>query len=156
MTPRPRGVRPGRHVAIALTAIFAVAACGSSATPVPASAPPSAAASASVAASALPSVAPSAPASAAAGQPVSGGTLTFARTADIFTFDPYNTQDDYSIFTELQVYERLVRLSADGKGVDPELATARLSFQLTGRAEMTAPGISDVRAGRPVRIVHPP
>ena len=124
MTPRPRGVRPGRHVAIALTAIFAVAACGSSATPVPASAPPSAAASASVAASALPSVAPSAPASAAAGQPVSGGTLTFARTADIFTFDPYNTQDDYSIFTELQVYERLVRLSADGKGVDPELATA--------------------------------
>jgi peptide/nickel transport system substrate-binding protein len=57
------------------------------------------------------------------GQPVSGGTLTMARTADIFTFDPYNTQDDYSIFTELQLYDRLVKLSADGKGVEPELAT---------------------------------
>ncbi|MDB5541991.1 MAG: Extracellular solute-binding protein family 5 [Devosia sp.] len=51
------------------------------------------------------------------------GTLVVARPADIFTFDPYNTQDDRSIFTELQVYERLVKLSADGKGVEPELAT---------------------------------
>ena len=52
----------------------------------------------------------------------SGGTLTMARTADIFTFDSYNTQDDYSIFTELQVYDRLVRLADDGVSVDPELA----------------------------------
>ena len=57
------------------------------------------------------------------GIPVKGGTATFARIADIFTFDPYNTQDDRSIFTELQVYDRLVKLSADGKGVSPELAT---------------------------------
>ena len=57
------------------------------------------------------------------GTPVKGGTATFARIADIFTFDPYNTQDDRSIFTELQVYDRLVKLSADGKGVSPELAT---------------------------------
>src|SRR6516164_448811 len=56
-------------------------------------------------------------------EPTKGGTLIVARPADIFTFDPYNTQDDRSIFTELTVYERLVRLSADGKGVDPELAT---------------------------------
>src|SRR5262245_16036503 len=56
-------------------------------------------------------------------EPVKGGTLVVARPADIFTFDPYNTQDDRSIFTELTVYERLVRLSADGKSVDPELAT---------------------------------
>ena len=55
--------------------------------------------------------------------PAKGGTLVIARPADIFTFDPYNTQDDRSIFTELTLYERLVRLSADGKGVDPELAT---------------------------------
>lgn len=115
MTPWPRGIRPKRHLALAMTTILAVAACSSSATSAPPSAPPS---------SAQPTAAGSAPASPAAGQPVSGGTLTFARTADIFTFDPYNTQDDYSIFTELQVYERLVRLSADGKGVDPELATA--------------------------------
>jgi len=51
------------------------------------------------------------------------GTLVVVRPADIFTFDPYNTQDDRSIFTELQVYERLVKLSADGKNVEPELAT---------------------------------
>lgn len=66
-----------------------------------------------------------APASAGwADEPVKGGTLVMARDADIFTFDPYNTQDDPSIFTELTVYERLVKLSADGKGVEPELATA--------------------------------
>src|SRR5258708_22883188 len=58
-----------------------------------------------------------------AADPVKGGSLVVARSADIFTFDPYNTQDDRSIFTELTVYERLVRLSADGKGVEPELAT---------------------------------
>jgi len=47
-----------------------------------------------------------------------------ARTADIFTFDPYSTEDDPSIFTELQIYDRLVRLSSNGKSVDPELATS--------------------------------
>lgn len=52
------------------------------------------------------------------------GTLVVARPADIFTFDPYNTQDDRSIFTELSIYDRLVKLSADGKGVEPELATS--------------------------------
>lgn len=56
-------------------------------------------------------------------QEQSGGTLVFGRPADIFTFDPYNTQDDYSIFTELTIYDRLVRLNADGTGVEPELAT---------------------------------
>jgi peptide/nickel transport system substrate-binding protein len=59
---------------------------------------------------------------ASADGPVKGGTLVVARPADIFTLDPYNTQDDPSIFTELTVYDRLVRLSADGKGFDPELA----------------------------------
>ena len=58
------------------------------------------------------------------GQPVSGGTLTIARTADIFTFDPYNTQDDRSIFTEMEVYDRLVKLGQDGKTIEPELATS--------------------------------
>jgi peptide/nickel transport system substrate-binding protein len=62
--------------------------------------------------------------SGAAGKPVSGGTLTVARTADIFTFDPYNTQDDRSIFTEMDVYDRLVKLGSDGKTIEPELATA--------------------------------
>jgi peptide/nickel transport system substrate-binding protein len=53
-----------------------------------------------------------------------GGTLVVARPADIFTFDPYNTQDDRSIFTELSIFERLVKLSADGKSVEPELAAS--------------------------------
>jgi len=61
-------------------------------------------------------------ASAVAETPVKGGTLVVARAADIFTLDPYNTQDDPSIFTELTVFDRLVRLSADGKGIEPELA----------------------------------
>ena len=62
--------------------------------------------------------------SAQAQDPVKGGTLVVARVADIFTFDPYNTQDDRSIFTELTLYDRLVKLSPDGKSVEPELATA--------------------------------
>jgi peptide/nickel transport system substrate-binding protein len=63
-------------------------------------------------------------AASAAGTPVHGGTLVFARHADIFSFDPYNTQDDESIFTEMQIYDRLVALSPDGKSVVPELATS--------------------------------
>ena len=116
---RPRGFVPRRILVVAMSAILVAAACGSTATPVPTSqgAAPSSAAATSAAASA-------AAQTAAAGQPSSGGTLTFARAADIFTFDPYNTQDDRSIFTELQMYDRLVKLSADGKGVEPELATA--------------------------------
>jgi peptide/nickel transport system substrate-binding protein len=62
--------------------------------------------------------------SSVSGQPVTGGTLTIDRTADIFTFDPYNTQDDRSIFTEMEVYDRLVKLGADGKTIEPELATS--------------------------------
>ena len=61
---------------------------------------------------------------AALAEPVKGGSLVIARVADIFTFDPYNTQDDRSIFTELTLYDRLVRLSDDGKSVEPELATS--------------------------------
>ena len=109
-----------RLVAIGAVASFLFAGCSPSATTVPSAAATSATSTAS--ASAPQSAAPST--SAAADQPVSGGTLTFARTADIFTFDPYNTQDDRSIFTELQLYERLVKLSADGKTVEPELATS--------------------------------
>lgn len=52
-----------------------------------------------------------------------GKTIVVARPADIFTFDAFNTQDDRSMFTQLTVFERLVKLSADGKSVEPELAT---------------------------------
>jgi peptide/nickel transport system substrate-binding protein len=56
--------------------------------------------------------------------PQKGGTLVVGRVADVDTFDPYNTQDDPSIFTELTVFERLVRLADDGRGIAPELATS--------------------------------
>ncbi|MDR1799602.1 MAG: ABC transporter substrate-binding protein [Bifidobacteriaceae bacterium] len=52
-----------------------------------------------------------------------GGDLVVDRSADIFTFDPYNTQDDRSIFTEMEIYERLVKLGADGATIEPCLAT---------------------------------
>lgn len=61
-----------------------------------------------------------------------GGTLTMARVADIFTMDPYQTIDDRSIFTDLQIYDRLVKLSKSGKSVDPELATS-WKFSKDGR-----------------------
>ena len=96
---------------LAVTLSIVAAACGSAAAPTPIPSAP--VTSSAPGASSVPS-----------SVAVTGGTLTFARTADIFTFDPFNTQDDYSIFTELQVYDRLVRLAADGKGVEPELATA--------------------------------
>ena len=51
-------------------------------------------------------------------------TLTMARNADMLTFDPASTEDDPSIFVELQVYDRLVKLAASNTGVEPELATA--------------------------------
>jgi peptide/nickel transport system substrate-binding protein len=49
--------------------------------------------------------------------------LTFARSQDTFTWDIPEILDDPSIFTSLQVYDRLVRLAADGTTVEPELAT---------------------------------
>src|SRR5437660_10403943 len=55
--------------------------------------------------------------------PTKGGDLVMARSADIFTFDPYNTQDDKSIFTELTIFDRLVKLAPNGKSVTPSLAT---------------------------------
>jgi peptide/nickel transport system substrate-binding protein len=46
-----------------------------------------------------------------------------ARSTDIFTFDPYATQDDNSIFTEATIYDGLVRLAPDGRTIQPALAT---------------------------------
>ncbi len=56
------------------------------------------------------------------GTPVKGGTLTMARSADADNLDPYNTVEDQGIFIDLQIFDRLVRLSADGQSIEPELA----------------------------------
>ena len=61
------------------------------------------------------------PKSSMGAQPV---TLNMARNADMLTFDVYATQDDPSIFTQMQIYDRLVKLAPSGKDVQPELATA--------------------------------
>jgi len=51
-------------------------------------------------------------------------TLTMARNADMLTWDPYHTGDDPSIFTQMAVYDRLVKLAPSNKDVEPELATS--------------------------------
>jgi len=51
-------------------------------------------------------------------------TITMARNADMLTFDPASTEDDPSIFVELQIFDRLVKLNAANNGVEPELATS--------------------------------
>ena len=51
-------------------------------------------------------------------------TITMARDADMLTFDPAATEDDPSIFVELQIFDRLVKLNATNNGVEPELATS--------------------------------
>jgi peptide/nickel transport system substrate-binding protein len=73
---------------------------------------------------ALAVLASSAAAGARTAAPIRGGTLTMARIADIFTMDPAQAQDDRSIFTVLQIYERLVKLAPNGRSVQPELATS--------------------------------
>ena len=79
-------------------------------------------------------------------------TLTMARNADMLTFDPASTEDDPSIFVELQVYDRLVKLAASNTGVEPELATSwkvapdgltatftlRAGREVLGRSPLTA------------------
>ncbi len=51
-------------------------------------------------------------------------TLSMARNADMLTWDPYNIGDDPSIFTQMAVYDRLVKLAPSNKDVQPELATS--------------------------------
>lgn len=55
--------------------------------------------------------------------PQRGGTLTFARTADILTLDPANMTDNESIWTAENVYEPLFAATSNGKQLQPWLAT---------------------------------
>jgi peptide/nickel transport system substrate-binding protein len=54
----------------------------------------------------------------------SGSTLTFDRSSDIFGFDPVVDGDQTSISTDLQVFDRLVEQSQNGKTIVPGLATS--------------------------------
>jgi ABC-type transport system substrate-binding protein len=52
-----------------------------------------------------------------------GGTLVFARAADIRSLDPTAVVDNPSIWALEQIYDTLYTPTADGKGVRPWLAT---------------------------------
>jgi peptide/nickel transport system substrate-binding protein len=52
-----------------------------------------------------------------------GGTLIFARAADIQSLDTTAVLDDPSIWAQEQIYETLYTVTADGRGVRPWLAT---------------------------------
>jgi peptide/nickel transport system substrate-binding protein len=51
-----------------------------------------------------------------------GGTLIFARAADIESLDPTAVFDNPSIWAQEQIYETLYTVTADGRGVRPWLA----------------------------------
>ncbi|HWE09968.1 MAG TPA: ABC transporter substrate-binding protein [Solirubrobacteraceae bacterium] len=52
-----------------------------------------------------------------------GGTLVFARAADIRSLDPTAVLDNPSIWAQEQIYETLYTATADGRGMRPWLAT---------------------------------
>jgi peptide/nickel transport system substrate-binding protein len=52
-----------------------------------------------------------------------GGTFTLGVTLDVVSFDPPNTQDNGSLWADMNVYDQLVRLSPDAKKIEPGLAT---------------------------------
>jgi peptide/nickel transport system substrate-binding protein len=63
------------------------------------------------------------PTSAALGQPVLGGKLSMSLAdADVVTFDPIASSDNMSIWTDLLIYDQLMRVSADGTALEPGLA----------------------------------
>jgi peptide/nickel transport system substrate-binding protein len=53
-----------------------------------------------------------------------GSTLVFDRSSDLFGFDPVVDGDQTSISTDLQVYDRLVEVSQNGKKIVPGLASS--------------------------------
>lgn len=53
-----------------------------------------------------------------------GGTLVFARQLDSQFLDPVHTAQNADIWLSLNLYDTLLLASADGKGVEPGLATA--------------------------------
>jgi len=52
-----------------------------------------------------------------------GGTLVFARAADIQSLDPTTVLDDPSIWAQEEIYDTLYTVTADGTGVRPWLAS---------------------------------
>ncbi|QRG66693.1 ABC transporter substrate-binding protein [Brevibacillus choshinensis] len=55
--------------------------------------------------------------------PKPGGILKLARAQDLSNLDPIVPGDNMTIWTLLLMYDQLVRVSADGNGIEPALAT---------------------------------
>ena len=56
------------------------------------------------------------------GQPKAGGVLRFAWEDEPTTLDPIVPSDNWAIWTITNVFEQLVRVNADGSGLEPGLA----------------------------------
>lgn len=56
-------------------------------------------------------------------EPKTGGVLRLANPKDVTSFDPIIAVDNVSIWIITNMYDQLVRLSADGKTIEPGLAT---------------------------------
>ncbi len=56
--------------------------------------------------------------------PTRGGTLSFGRYADCIYLDPVHTSQNADIWISLNIYDTLLQPTADGKGVQPGLASA--------------------------------
>src|SRR5262249_31050005 len=53
-----------------------------------------------------------------------GGTLAFGVDQDVISFDAANTQDNGSLWADMNIYDQLVRLNPDGTKLVPDLATS--------------------------------
>src|SRR5215471_9291684 len=53
-----------------------------------------------------------------------GGTLTYGVDQDVISFDAANTQDNGSLWADMNIYDQLVRLNPEGTKVVPDLATS--------------------------------
>ena len=53
-----------------------------------------------------------------------GGTFTYGVDQDVISFDAANTQDNGSLWADMNIYDQLVRLNPDGTKVVPDLATS--------------------------------
>jgi peptide/nickel transport system substrate-binding protein len=53
-----------------------------------------------------------------------GGTLSFGVDQDVISFDAANTQDNGSLWADMNIYDQLVRLNPEATKVVPDLATS--------------------------------
>src|SRR6478672_13700718 len=53
-----------------------------------------------------------------------GGTLVYGVDNDVISVDASSTQDNGSLWTDMNIYDQLVRLNPDGSKIVPDLATS--------------------------------